>query len=105
MGLTRMVEIQAATYNAETGMFGLSTLSFFFQPHGVIEQSFRADAWAVRADPSSGWLYLVFADFGFLCVVLFFVISELQQIIWALMQSKSAKTLLKLYVADVWNFM
>jgi hypothetical protein len=86
-------------------MFGLTTLSFFFQPHGVIEQSFRADAWAVRAYPASGWLYLVLADLGFLCVVLFFVISEIQQIIWALMQSKTAGTLLKLYVADGWNFM
>lgn len=103
--LTRMVEIQTATYNAETGMFGLSTLSFFFQPHGVIEQSFRADAWAVRAFPASGWLYLVLADLGFLCIVLFFVISELQQIIWALLQSKTAATLLKLYGSDGWNVM
>jgi hypothetical protein len=103
--LTRLVEIRTATYNAETGMFGLTTLSFFFQPHGVIEQSFRADAWAVRAYPASGWFVLVLADLGFLCVVLFFVVSELQQIIWALMQSKTAATMLKLYGSDVWNFM
>jgi len=101
--LTREVEVGLATYNAETGFFGVSRVHFTFEGHGIVQRVFTADAWPVRAYPTGSWLALAVTDAFFIGIVCYFIVNELREIKDALMDRKHAVTRMKQYIKDIWN--